>query len=77
MNSSLNLTGSKSAFLSARQMPGGSLTESLLGQGGASIVDSLTGSETMNVDMNHMVDLLVGPREDRRLDDEGVHNRRI
>ena len=39
--------------------------ESVLAQqGGTSIVDSLAGSETMNIAMNKMVDSLVGPRED-------------
>lgn len=67
MNSSLNLTGSDSAFINAKKISDGSVAESMLGQGGASIVDSVTGSETMHA-MNRMVDSLVGPRDES--DDE-------
>jgi len=44
-------------------------TESVLAQGGDSIVGSVAGSETM---MNKMVDLLVGPREVARCEEEEI-----
>ncbi|KAA8911092.1 hypothetical protein FN846DRAFT_897750 [Sphaerosporella brunnea] len=74
MNSSLNITGSESAFISAKKISEGSLAESVLGQGGASIVDSVTGSETMHA-LNRMVDSLVGPREEDS-DEEVVFKKR-
>jgi hypothetical protein len=46
--------------------------ESVLAQGGTSIVDSVTGSETMTIAMNKMVDSLVGPREDPSSEDEEI-----
>jgi hypothetical protein len=75
MNSALNITtGSESAFITAKKISEGSLAESVLGQGGASIVDSVTGSETMHA-MNRMVDSLVGPREEDS-DEEVVYKKR-
>ena len=44
-------------------------SESVLAQGGDSIVGSVAGSETM---MNKMVDLLVGPREVARSEEEEI-----
>jgi len=76
MNSNLNLTAGESAFINAKKSLDGSLAESVLGQGGASIVDSVTGSETMHA-MNRMVDSLVGPREGAESDDEIVHKQRM
>lgn len=40
------------------------VAESVLAHGGTSIIESVAGSETMNIAMNRMVDSLVGPRED-------------
>lgn len=74
MNSGLNLTVGESAFLDAKKISEGSLAESVLGQGGASIVDSVTGSETMHA-MNRMVDSLVGPREGAGTDDECIYRK--
>lgn len=44
--------------------------ESVLAHGGTSIIESVTGSETMNIAMNRMVDSLVGPREDPSSEDD-------
>ena len=65
MNSGLNSSGDvNSAFLGRGMMTGGReglyREDSVLGQAGTSIVDSVAGSET---GMNRMVDSLVGPRE--------------
>lgn len=64
MNSELNDTNNGTAYLpddisKARY----SMAESVYGQAGTSIVGSTTGSETMTVAMNRMVDALVGPRD--------------
>jgi len=61
MNSGLTLT---SAFLNAKHLSARPVAESVLGQGGASIVDSMGGSETMNLAMNRMVDSLVGEKSE-------------
>ena len=63
MNAGLNLNDSDSAFINSKKISEGSVAESMLGQGGASIVDSVTGSETMYA-LNRMVDSLVGPRDE-------------
>jgi hypothetical protein len=62
MNSGLNSSGDvNSAFLGGKGAAGyGYREDSVLGQAGTSIVDSVAGSET---GMNRMVDSLVGPRE--------------
>lgn len=44
--------------------------ESVLAHGGTSIIESVAGSETMNIAMNRMVDSLVGPREDPSSEDD-------
>ncbi|KAI5791284.1 hypothetical protein FPQ18DRAFT_367418 [Pyronema domesticum] len=77
MNSSLNLSvgESASAFMGAKMISEGSLAESVLGQTGVSVVDSVTGSETMRV-MNHMVDSLVGPEVEMWDDEVGKGRRR-
>lgn len=44
--------------------------ESVFAHGGTSIIESIAGSETMNIAMNRMVDSLVGPREDPSSEDD-------
>lgn len=46
------------------------VAESVLAHGGTSIIESVAGSETMNIAMNRMVDSLVGPREDPSSEDD-------
>lgn len=46
--------------------------ESVLAQGGTSIVESAAGSETMTIAMNHMVDSLVGPRDEASSDEDHI-----
>lgn len=65
MNSGLNSSGDVNSAFLGRGMGGrgevyGYREDSVLGQAGTSIVDSVAGSET---GMNRMVDSLVGPRE--------------
>ncbi|KAL7274634.1 hypothetical protein RUND412_002466 [Rhizina undulata] len=47
-------------------------SESVLAQGGTSIVESATESETMTTAMNRMVDSLVGPSDEPVSDDEEI-----
>lgn len=64
MNSELNNTANAPGFLQRNiDTNRYSAAESVYGQAGTSIVGSTTGSETMNVAMNRMVDSLVGPPE--------------
>ena len=64
MNSELNNTANAPGFLQRNiDTNRYSAAESVYGQAGTSIVGSTTGSETMNVAMNRMVDSMVGPPE--------------